>query len=360
MLIDKNSWEKVSLGKYVQQSRESVDLGCGEINRYVAGEHMSTDELKISRWGIVGDGYLGPAFVRRFHPGQVLYGSRRTYLRKLAVADFDGVCANTTFVLGSSNPEKLSQDFLPFIMTTEEFHAFSIRESKGSVNPYVNWSDLAKYEFLLPPLDQQLAFAKLFWGFEESIRSMRALDVILKETLDTYIDNEIEKCVSSKLLPKVAKVLDSQRVPINSTDRNLRVGNVPYYGAGGQVGWIDKAIFNEELVLVGEDATLEVYRIVGPSWVNNHAHVLRPSSVSQDWLFYTLSRMNLKSLATNGTRLKLTQAALNAIEIPIPINEDLTVKEIREIENAIHQNQDVMNDEKLLLSQLKTRFFGGN
>ena len=68
------------------------------VDRYIAGEHMDTDDLQIDRWGEVGDGYLGPAFHRKFEAGQILYGSRRTYLRKVAVAEFDGVTANTTYV----------------------------------------------------------------------------------------------------------------------------------------------------------------------------------------------------------------------------------------------------------------------
>jgi type I restriction enzyme S subunit len=105
-------------------------------------------------WGTVGDGYLGPAFHRRFAAGHVLYGSRRTYLRKVAVAPFDGICANTTFVIEPSG-EDLLAEFLPFVMVTESFHDHSITRSKGSVNPYVNWRDIADFEFPLPPLDEQ-------------------------------------------------------------------------------------------------------------------------------------------------------------------------------------------------------------
>ena len=115
---------------------------------------MDTDDLRIRRWGDVGDGYLGPAFTAHFSPGQILYGSRRTYLRKVAVADFEGVCANTTFVLEPSSSDLLSS-FLPFVMTTERFHEHSIKQSKGSVNPYINYRDLTWYEFRLPPVDEQ-------------------------------------------------------------------------------------------------------------------------------------------------------------------------------------------------------------
>lgn len=151
----KAGWTTVAFGDVVRQVKDKVDPEASGLERYVAGEHMDTDDLRIRRWGEIGDGYLGPAFHMRFRPGQVLYGSRRTYLRKVAVADFEGITANTTYVLESANPDVLLPELLPFIMQTEAFNQHSVRESKGSVNPYVNFSDLAWFEFALPPIEEQ-------------------------------------------------------------------------------------------------------------------------------------------------------------------------------------------------------------
>jgi type I restriction enzyme S subunit len=136
--------------------KDRVDPVGSGLERYVAGEHMDTDDLRIRRWGQIGDGYLGPAFHMRFRPGQVLYGSRRTYLRKVAVADFDGVCANTTFVVEPASPDLLPE-YLPLVMSAGAFHTHSVEQSKGSVNPYINFTDLVWYAFGLPPLAVQRA-----------------------------------------------------------------------------------------------------------------------------------------------------------------------------------------------------------
>ena len=146
---------------------------------------MDTDNLRISRWGTIGDGYLGPAFTSHFLPGQVLYGSRRTYLRKVAVPDFEGICANTTFVLEPSSPELL-QEFLPHVMSAESFHAFSIAKSKGSVNPYINYSDLVDYEFVLPPVEEQVRITRLLQVFDElgeSLTLVMKLGIISRNAL---------------------------------------------------------------------------------------------------------------------------------------------------------------------------------
>ena len=160
----KPGWTRATFGEVARQVKDHVDPATADLRRYVAGEHMDTDDLRIRRWGTVGDGYLGPAFHMRFRRGHVLYGSRRTYLRKVALADFDGVTANTTFVIATRDPTVLLPELLPFIMQTESFHEHSIEKSKGSVNPYVNFSDIAAYEFALPPLDEQCRIASALRG----------------------------------------------------------------------------------------------------------------------------------------------------------------------------------------------------
>ncbi len=153
--IARAGWTRVTFGDVVRQVKDKVDPEKSDLKRYVAGEHMTTDDLRIRRWGEIGDAYLGPAFHMRFKPGHVLYGSRRTYLRKVAVADFEGITANTTYVLEPKDPNVLLPELLPFIMQTDSFNQHSVQESKGSVNPYVNFSDLAWFEFVLPPIDEQ-------------------------------------------------------------------------------------------------------------------------------------------------------------------------------------------------------------
>lgn len=151
----KPGWRRVRFGDVVRQCKEKADPETSGLERYIAGDHMDTDDLRLRRWGEIGSGYLGPAFHMRFKPGQVLYGSRRTYLRKVALADFEGICANTTFVLEPKDPSELLPEFLPFLMQTEAFNAYSVKNSKGSVNPYINFSDLERFEFVLPPIEKQ-------------------------------------------------------------------------------------------------------------------------------------------------------------------------------------------------------------
>lgn len=141
-------------------------------------------------------------------------------------------------------------------------------------------------------------------------------------------------------LRTLVDVLDSRRQPVNSKERADRAGSVPYYGAAGQVGTIDKAIFNEPLILLGEDGVQffdqdkhKAYEISGPAWVNNHAHVLRchHDQFVQRLLVHYLNQFDYRNRANGTTRLKLTQAAMNDIPVLVPpLDEQEKIVEILE------------------------------
>ena len=147
-------------GDVVKEVKINVNRDNNPYEFYVAGDHMDSEDLIIRRKGRFLTDDVGPAFTRIFHPGQVLYGSRRTYLKKVAIADFDGICANTTFVLETKDNNIFTQELLPFIMLSDRFTEWSVSHSKGSTNPYVLFSDLADFEIELPDINTQRSLAK--------------------------------------------------------------------------------------------------------------------------------------------------------------------------------------------------------
>lgn len=129
-------------------------------------------------------------------------------------------------------------------------------------------------------------------------------------------------------LEKVANICDGLRKPVNSKERAKRIEGklneslFPYYGATGQVGYIDDYLTDGEYVLLGEDGApflnpfaSKAYIISGKAWVNNHAHILQSKS-NNKFLCYYLNYFDYNSYVSGTTRLKLTQAQLKRIEIP--------------------------------------------
>ena len=161
-------------------------------------------------------------------------------------------------------------------------------------------------------------------------------------------------------LEQVADILDSYRKPVNSKERlNLIKGKpldelFPYYGATGQVGWIDSFLTDGEYILLGEDGAPflnpyaeKAYIIHGKTWVNNHAHILH-SKTNNEFLCYYLNYFNYKNYVSGTTRLKLTQAQMRKIPIPnIPSDEQSRiVASIEELFSELDKAVDTLKTTK--------------
>lgn len=152
--VMKPGWRRVKFGDVVRLSKaRSKDPMADGIERYVGLEHLEPGDLRIRRWGNVADGVT---FTSVFQPGQVLFGKRRAYQRKVAVADFSGVCSGDIYVLETKDAQVLLPELLPFICQTDAFFDHAVGTSAGSLSPRTNWTSLADFEFALPSMDEQM------------------------------------------------------------------------------------------------------------------------------------------------------------------------------------------------------------
>ena len=155
----KPGWTRVKFGDVVRLNRETSKAPRSDgLERYVGLEHIEPGDLRVRSWGDIAD---GTTFTNRFRPGLVLFGKRRAYQRKVAVADFDGVCSGDIYVLESKNQTALVPELLPFICQTEAFFEHAVGTSAGSLSPRTNWKSLATYEFALPPIEHQSGLIRL-------------------------------------------------------------------------------------------------------------------------------------------------------------------------------------------------------
>ena len=184
---------KYLFGDLVRNCKEKVDRDNNPYEYFVAGDHMETERPKLTMRGRFDESDVGPAFIRMFKPGQVLYGSRRTYLKKVSVADFEGVTSNVTFVLETKDESILPQRLLPFLLLSDRFTSYSIGKSKGSTNPYVLFSDLADFEMDLPEPKTVAEIADIMCAAErlkEDYRSLIATcdDVVKSQFVEMFGD----------------------------------------------------------------------------------------------------------------------------------------------------------------------------
>lgn len=150
--VFKAGWTRVAFGDVVRLSKARVaDPEAAGIERVVGLEHIEPGDLRIRRWGDVAD---GTTFTTLFKSGQVLFGKRRAYQRKVAVADFEGVCSGDIYVLEPAN-DRLMPELLPFLCQTDAFFDHAVGTSAGSLSPRTNWTSLASFKFMLPPIQEQ-------------------------------------------------------------------------------------------------------------------------------------------------------------------------------------------------------------
>lgn len=181
----KPGWRQVKFGDVVQLSKaRSQDPLADGIERYVGLEHLEPGDLRIRSWGNVADGVT---FTSVFKPRQVLFGKRRAYQRKVAMADFSGVCSGDIYVLETKDSKVLLPELLPFICQTDAFFDHAVGTSAGSLSPRTNWTSLADFELSLPPLADQRAIVEKLNSANDVVRSAQDLASTAKKLLSSYL-----------------------------------------------------------------------------------------------------------------------------------------------------------------------------
>jgi len=138
---------------------------------YLGLEHLDSGCLRVSRFGSEV-APIGEKLVMR--KGDVLFGKRRAYQKKVAIAPFDGIFSAHGMVL-RPNEDVIDKDFFPLFISSDYFLDAAIAISVGSLSPTINWRDLKELEFNLPPLDEQKKLAKVLWAAENAIESYKNL-----------------------------------------------------------------------------------------------------------------------------------------------------------------------------------------
>jgi type I restriction enzyme S subunit len=173
------------------------------VERYVGLEHLDADSLRIRRWGDVTD---VESTKLRFQPGDIIFGKRRVYQRKLAVAAFEGICSAHAMVL-RSRPEVVLPEFLPFFMQSDRFMERALEISVGSLSPTINWKTLAAEEFSLPPLKEQQRTAEALLATETAIDMLRAVSESAITASRSLLDVHLRRLGNTATLTRVGDLL---------------------------------------------------------------------------------------------------------------------------------------------------------
>jgi restriction endonuclease S subunit len=381
-------WQTVKLGDVAYEVSERVDNpSTSGYDRFVGLEHFVSGDFTITSWGTTEN--LISA-MKLFKAGDTLFARRNAYLKRASMADFDGICSGDAIVL--RNNEKMIDGFLPLILNTDHFWNYAIANAAGSMSKRVRVEDLMKYEFPLPPVDEQRRIADLLWAADDLIIRDEELITSLIVYKKSLFENLVEKeLANGAKLVKFGELMlrspDSGHSPI-SVDREtghyvliLSAVSVNGYKRGHlkpieltpevKATKLQKGDF-----LISRSNTVELVGLVG---IYNEDRndisfpdtmmrlILDDSKIDRYFLEqYLLSRKARRKIqgfaaGTSGSMKKINRSHISALEIPLlPLEKQHSImKIIRKCAEGISAAEDRRSKSYELKKQLMNKMLSG-
>ena len=307
----------------------TIIQGKGTLPREQAGRNIHYDDASLANYKKVEQGDF-IIHLRSFEGG-------------LEMANEDGIVSPAYTILRCKKPH--SSLFYEAYFHTDEFINHILSKSVEGIRDGRQISYEAFKWLGLPYCDvsEQERFAQLFCTLSHRIEKQQQMVDALKK----YKRGVVAAIFSHQLkfsdatgnpypewtsctLQDAVDFLDGQRKPLESADRAKRQGQYPYYGASGIIDYIDDFIFDEPLLLLGEDGANILNRSTplcfiaeGKYWVNNHAHVMRPKAGQNiKFLCELLESLDYTRYNTGTAQPKLNQDKCRRIGLALPVYEE--------------------------------------
>ena len=227
-------------------------------------EHLESGNLFISKWGS-DTAPEGEKIVMK--KGDVLFGKRRAYQKKVAISPIDGIFSAHGMVLRPKE-DVICKEFLPFFISSETFLNEAIRISVGGLSPTVNWKDIKELEFDLPSLAEQKVLVEKLWAAYEVKQSyfkmIAATEEMVKSQFIEMFGDTHMKSESSRQWKEVVEI-------INGKDyKSIKVeeGGYPVYGTGGEMARASDYLSPANSILLGRKGTIDKPLLVKEKYWN--------------------------------------------------------------------------------------------
>lgn len=236
---------KVRLGDVAVERKETCSADKFS-HRSVGLEHLTPEEITLSSWAEKADN----TFTKVFHKGDVLFGRRRAYLKKAAVAPFDGVCSGDITVI-QAIPDKIEPSLLPFVIQNDQLFDYAVENSAGSLSPRVKWNHLKEYQFRLGDMNEQRKLAKALWSVNRTKEAYKRL---------LHYTNEL---VKSQFMEQFGGPGSQSKYP------TIELGNISNMISGGTPSSKHPEYFGGDIPFVSTPC-------LGPNYID--------ASAAQNWL----------------------------------------------------------------------------
>ena len=216
---------KVLLGDVAVEHKETCK-GSKDGYPIVGLEHLIPEEITLTAW----DEGSENTFSKMFRKGNVLFGRRRAYLKKAAVAPFDGICSGDITVI-EAKPDRILPELLPFIIQNDDLFDFAVGKSAGSLSPRVKWEHLKNYEFELPDMGKQKELAELLWAMDNTKKSYQKLIAATDELVKSQFI-EMFGLEYNCNIGDVCKLINGDRGKNYPSGKDRVSSGIPFINAG--------------------------------------------------------------------------------------------------------------------------------
>ncbi|NGM83962.1 restriction endonuclease subunit S [Paenibacillus sp. 7124] len=312
---------RVLLGDVAKERRETCKSS-KDGYPIVGLEHLTPEEIKLTAW----DEGKENTFSKFFREGDILFGRRRAYLKKAAVAPFDGICSGDITVI-EPKPERIVPELLPFIIQNDALFDFAVGKSAGSLSPRVKWENLKNYEFELPDMEKQRELAKILWAIDTTKKTYQKLlqktdELVKSQFIEMFGDPiALEKSIKAVPLGTVCFMKAGKFVKADDIHEVNENGLYPCFGGNGLRGYVDRYIYDGEYPIIGRQGALcgNVQYAKGQFYATEHAVVVQPTvRIDTVWLYHMLTLLNLNRLATGAAQPGLAVERLADVKIIVP------------------------------------------
>lgn len=290
---------------------------------YLGLEHLDSGSLKVTRFGSEV-APIGEKLV--MHKGDVLFGKRRAYQKKVAIAPFDGIFSAHGMVL-RPREDVIDKSFFPLFISSDYFLDAAIKISVGSLSPTINWRDLKTLEFELPDLATQRKLAETLWSINDTMETYKKLiaatDELVKSQFMEQFGNPIlgEKDEQLPRLGEVCMLKAGLFVRADDIQSEFGEGLYPCFGGNGLRGYVSDYTHDGDFPIIGRQGALcgNVQYVTGKFHATEHAVVVTAQdSIDSYWLYHLLVLLKLNRYATGAAQPGLSVGNLEKIHIQVP------------------------------------------
>lgn len=377
------SFENGDRGNNYPKECDYIDIGIP----FISGSALNDGEIVRSGLKYISKEKFASLRAGKAHKGDILF-SLRGSLGKCVISPFDESAIASALVIIRPN-NNIDRDYLYFALNSPYFMKQCINYDNGSIQANLSVEAVKTFDIPLPSFSVQRKIAKILKHINNKIENNNAISAKLESLAKTIYDywflqfefpnedgkpykssggkmiwneelkREIPEGWNTTTIGDITINHDSERIPLASKERSSIQGRIPYYGATGIMGYVNRAIFKGDYVLLAEDGSVMdengypiIQRISGETWVNNHAHVLEPANGYHcRLLMMILKRVPVVLIKTGSIQMKINQENMNKYHV-LNIPDKLKSKA-----NSIFDNIDAellrINDETHQLTSLR-------